>query len=263
MNLFLHIAGFTVAVRFQKTESPYVKEKLFMRALELYYPGFLLKKTPIKIDFTIIMAYQKNFGVVIDEKTKKYYFLIYEETGKRVAKAYYNISIEQFQVVLRNALQTYLAESHGMLLHASASLVHAEAYVFFGDSGAGKSTTMITLAKKFIPLADDTIILRKHGKSFSFYQTPFHEKNRIMKKSEAYTLGKMFFLRKASKNQVKKFVGESDILYKFLHQFLSEKKDVKQQMKDIASFVNSFHEFYILHANISHTDEMVELIERL
>ncbi|MEO0185730.1 MAG: hypothetical protein ABIL20_08045, partial [candidate division WOR-3 bacterium] len=61
----------------------------------------------------------------------------------------------------------------------------------------GKSTAMTLLSKKFLPVASDTVIIKKEKKEFYVYQTPFLEKDDWVKKDKKkYPLGKIFFLKK-------------------------------------------------------------------
>lgn len=261
METYLHIAGFIIEIRFGKTEPPYFKEAMLKEQLEFYYTGFVLKKKPKQIDYRIEIVYRKHFAVTIDEKKRLYYFLVYKEKKNRFLEAYYNISIEQFQTVLRRALQELLAHGHGMILHASASLVKGKAFIFSGESGAGKSTMMSLLSEKFPALADDTIIIMREGKKFIVYQTPFREKNFLIKISKKYPLGKIFFLKKAERVSLEEITKKEKALSLFLKQFFSNRHEVASQMKDVMELVNE-NRFYILSSNAKSSD-VIQLVETL
>jgi len=99
-----------------------------------------------------------------------------------------------------------LARNRGILVHA-CGLQHnsSSGLLFAGISGAGKST-MANLWKKekdVTLLNDDRVIIRKIDSKFWMYGTPWHGDAKVYANDKA-PLEKIFFLRHAKKNTVRK-----------------------------------------------------------
>ena len=70
-------------------------------------------------------------------------------------------------------LCAYLAlHDGGLLFHCAGLVVEGKAYLFTGQSGAGKST-VVTLSSRAVALNDELVILRPIGGSWWAYGTPF------------------------------------------------------------------------------------------
>jgi hypothetical protein len=63
-------------------------------------------------------------------------------------------------------------ESEGLLLHASGVVSRGRGFVFFGPSGAGK-TTVARLSLDRTVLSDDLVIVKKQGAVFRLFGVPF------------------------------------------------------------------------------------------
>lgn len=62
----------------------------------------------------------------------------------------------------------------GLLLHAAGVISNGKGYVFFGHSGAGKTTTArLSLTANKTVLSDDLVIVKKRGEKFWLYGVPF------------------------------------------------------------------------------------------
>lgn len=85
-----------------------------------------------------------------------------------------------------------------MLLHASSFVKNGVAYVFCGPSGRGKSTIVDGVSRENI-LSDDTTVLRKIGKLFWVYTSPFDNKKRPGLCVRKAPLSKIFFLTQSLK----------------------------------------------------------------
>jgi len=98
----------------------------------------------------------------------------------------------------------FLAMREGVEVHACGVLVPSgEAYLFVGQSGAGK-TTMARLYQKFSRvklLSDDRIVLRRKNRGIWMYGTPWHGEAEIAS-PEKGLLAKIFFLRHGEKNEI-------------------------------------------------------------
>jgi hypothetical protein len=60
----------------------------------------------------------------------------------------------------------------GVVLHAAGLVRHSKAHVFFGHSGAGKST-VVSLSPDALLLSDDLVLVLKKGERFHAATTPF------------------------------------------------------------------------------------------
>ena len=75
--------------------------------------------------------------------------------------ALFHRGLENF---LRIMTATYILDRGGLLLHAAAIVRHGRAHVFFGPSGAGK-TTVTSLSPDDLALSDDLTLVVRHGAS--------------------------------------------------------------------------------------------------
>lgn len=263
-TVFLSIAGFTIALRLHETEWPFFTERRFRDNVLYQFFGFIEKKSPKKVDYTIELLHAKNLEVLIQRHKKREYIHFYEEKNAHTFVSYYHVSGMQLQLIVRKILQKLLAKTNGMILHASASLVNNRAYIFFGKSGAGKTTISQLLTSHYVPLADDSIIITKERGGYYFYQTPFPEQGFwIEKKSDRYPLGKIFFLEKAPFHKIEKLENKDAITNDFLKQFLTEEEDVKKQMPYVLALIAKFNHFYQLHFSLQNAQNMVELVGNL
>lgn len=74
--------------------------------------------------------------------------------------------------LLRVILTLLLAREGGFLLHSAGLLRRDRAYIFYGVSGAGKSTTVRHPGDAAI-LSDELVAVRRAGEGFRAYGTPF------------------------------------------------------------------------------------------
>jgi hypothetical protein len=75
--------------------------------------------------------------------------------------------------VLRIIHTLLLAGQGGFLLHSASALRNTRAYLFFGRSGAGKSTILRLAPPDVTLLTDEVSYVRKEGDRFVAYGTPF------------------------------------------------------------------------------------------
>ena len=74
---------------------------------------------------------------------------------------------------LRTLYAWFCVKNDSILLHAAGVIRNGEGYVFFGPSGAGKTTTTYLAAKQGHILSDDLVIIRKHKGQYHLYGVPF------------------------------------------------------------------------------------------
>lgn len=77
-----------------------------------------------------------------------------------------------FDSCLRVFFTTHLLDLDGVMIHGASVVSEGNAYLFFGVSGAGKTTTARLSAPRTI-LSDELTILRRDGEGYRAYGTPF------------------------------------------------------------------------------------------
>jgi len=237
------VAGFRFKIIFEKTELQYIKKKL-MKDIKAILTGFIYPNSNISVDFCIRLVENKRFKTCCIKKTNYIEFFTLENS--KTARCSYQISVFQLEMIIRNFLLKALKDK-GFILHSSANKKGNKSILFLGDSGAGKSTIMRLLDKKYPALADDSVIIKKEHKRFFLYQTPFIEKESWVKKnSNKYIIDKIFILKKASFFKIEKILDKKFIFQNLMKQLFTEKPYYKKQIYSIASFVKQIDEFYYL-----------------
>lgn len=253
-SLFISIAGFSIKIVFHPIEVATIRT-LFKKYLVWYLNGFIVRRPKTKVDFTIEFTWdQKN--EVVERKVEREYFIRYFRfKNTRTIESYYHISVYQFQTLLRDILDLLLMNSSGFMLHASASCINNKASIFVGKSGAGKSTTVTLLKRKYKGLADDSVIIKKERGKYSFYQTPFMEKEEWIKREHrSIHLDKVYLLKKAQHFSIRKLENIEQLFATLSKQifitnkqaFMTENK-VNEQLKKLFTFINSHDNFFTLY----------------
>ena len=113
-----------------------------------------------------------------------------------------------FGPIIELLLMHYLAQERGVILHACGIVIEDKGILFVGESGAGKST----LARLWDQedgvdiLSDDRIIVRKQGREFRAYGTPWHGEAAFGSPGEA-KLERIFFLSHGQENTTIEMTG--------------------------------------------------------
>lgn len=249
-TIYLNIAEIRLRIRFISSAKKQINflayhglDQQIVKLLE----GFVEVQKP-KTTFLTIDLFKDvpTFRRYTDDSTAQNYIL-FSEAGINSIKSFQHISYSQFMNLLLINLQQLLAKNKGFLLHAAANNVLGNAYIYTGSSGAGKSTAMTYLHKKYPSLADDSVIIKKEKGSFYFYQTPFIEKNSwVIKIKGSHKIGGVFFLRKSSYFKAERITNKNYIFSRLAKQLWTDTMSLRQQMKYFMEFVQSFNEFYLL-----------------
>lgn len=257
-RIFLKIADFIIGLKLHKSDPFQVKE-LFQQVATYYYRGFRIDK-PKKVDAWIEVVQNTSFKVLINPKESSYYINFYKERNKKLI-TYYHVSYNHLKVVVRKPVHRLLVKNKGLILHGSASLINKKACLFLGDSGAGKSTIVEILTKKFTPLADDNLIIRKYREGYYFFQTPFIESNYSIKKtSERFPLGKIFVLRKGRENKITPINNKQIALSLLAKQLITDSADVNTQMKIVFEMISEL-DLYKLEFTLGKKDNLIKILE--
>ena len=211
--LHLSIAGFIIKLVFHKSldKQNKVTPKQFLKEILKYNKGFILEKKPPSTDFIIEFLEAKGFDIY-ENNEKRGFIHFYSPVAYHHISTFYHISRVQFIYILKSAVEELLSRK-GCVIHCSASLVRNHAVVFFGKSGAGKTTISSMLQKEYPVLADDEGYIKREGKTFYFYQGPFLERSYSFAKTStrypiaaAYILeqGKNCTISKPTKDEISK-----------------------------------------------------------
>lgn len=259
-HLFLNIAGFNIELYFSQTDYIYHKEKLINDIIR-DFKGFIINRTKGEITYKIRFVEKTLIENLSRNNLTKHFIKFYENVAENEIISFYHISILQFQIIIRNIIQDLLVKSGGYILHASASKINNKAFIFLGKPNSGKSTIIKLLNKKYTALADDTVILKKDNNTFCFYQSPFIEKEYWVKKSKkSFRLAGVFLLRKSNNFRITKITNKEYILRIMVNQLLTEKDNLKKQLKYLGSFVSSFNNFYFLDF-AQNSKKLIRIIE--
>jgi hypothetical protein len=97
----------------------------------------------------------------------------------------------------------YLAQGHGVIIHACGIEYDSKGMLFAGESGAGKSTlaNLCNQAAGVNVLSDDRTLVRQIDGELRMYGTPWHGEAQFGS-ARGVKLEKMFFLRHGPKNAI-------------------------------------------------------------
>ena len=101
---------------------------------------------------------------------------------------------------IRILVAEFAVKQESVVLHSAGVVRDGEAYVFFGHSGAGKST-VAELSAPLPVLSDDLVLLRKLPEGWSACSTPFAGSYPQNKKAAgSFPIAGLYLLRKSAEN---------------------------------------------------------------
>ena len=102
---------------------------------------------------------------------------------------------------LMNLYSAYIVHHQvGLLFHASCVVENGKAYLFTGNSGAGKSTAALLSHPREL-LADEATIIRINGEEISAYDSPFRSEVPITNNNRYWRVGGIQSLNQSSANR--------------------------------------------------------------
>ncbi len=242
----LQIAGFSIKINYSVADLT-DRTTLLASLIKDRYPEFIVTSIDTLIDYTITFIDEEKLQSLTSKDRKLFFINLYYLKGHDKLVTFYHISLYQFELILLHVLQILLARNDGFFIHTSAIFANNSAHLFLGKSGAGKSTSSQLLKDYYPILSDDGAIIKKQGGDWFFYQTPFYEKNKIVRKTNTrYLLGKMFFLVKAETFQTNILKNKQQIINKLISQLYTQHEDVKKQVINLIKYINTHEEFYEL-----------------
>jgi hypothetical protein len=102
---------------------------------------------------------RRDFHIIVNSQNKTV-------TGSCAPNMY------SFDSCLRVFFTRHLLDLDGLMIHGASVVNEGKAYLFFGVSGAGKTTTARISAPREV-LSDELTILRREGNGFRAFGTPF------------------------------------------------------------------------------------------
>jgi hypothetical protein len=95
-----------------------------------------------------------------------------------------------------------LAEQGGFLLHAASAILNGRAHLFFGPSGAGKTTITRAAPRQAILLTDEISYVRGDGEKYLAYGTPFTGELAKSGENISAPIAALYYLVKAPTNRL-------------------------------------------------------------
>lgn len=229
---FLHIliCGFVIKIEFYPSKYP--RNVKIMHNLIVYaYKPLILKSTPQKADYTIMIKDADWIDTVLIKKKEMNFVNLYKSNKKKEITTSYYASPILFQLMFMQILEE-LSRDSGILIHASSSAVKGKASLFCGVSGAGKSTIITLLKDSYAAIAEDSVYLTRKDNKLIVYQTPFMEKLPwIRRGNTTYEVGKIFFPIKNQTCKVKEIKSKEIAFEEFMKRFAASKKTYKKQIE--------------------------------
>lgn len=172
------------------------------------------------------------------DKTGDYYnFILNKPKLKYATETNVKFGMKYLDFVLMSMIAYGAASDDILLLHASSFKNGQKSFVYTGPTGAGKSTVIGKIRKSAI-YSDDTAVIKKIGKSFYLYPSPFDKRKLAGKNYRPVKISKIFilvknksnFIQKASPPEKYKALATSDI-YQFLKNYFSKSKKIHSAMQ--------------------------------
>jgi len=110
------------------------------------------------------------------------------------------------EILLRVHCAWRAIESDGFLLHAASIVRDGRAFVFFGHSGAGKTTvSKLSRGSGFI-LSDDITLITREGNEHRAHSVPFRgpDRQRVIEERRTYPLAGLYHLVQAPRTRLER-----------------------------------------------------------
>lgn len=161
-------------------------------------------------------------------------------------------------IILAKLCNKLLECFNGFFFHSSSFMLNGEGYVFTAPSGTGKSTHTALWRKHFgnkvIMINDDKPLIRRIGKDFFIYGTPWMGKSNIGNNVKAKVKA-VFILKRSEKNSIKQ-VSIREVFKEILEAtVVPSDRTMMSNLLMLLDELFSKIPIYLLHCNIS--DEAV------
>lgn len=258
----ISLAGYLIRLRFENREPFHTLEENLIEKCEIYYHNFIVN-TNIKPDFIINIKNSQKASLHYDPQKKLQYISYCKKENKQELTTYYYTSAKQLRMLVKNIIFTLLTHDGGLTLHSSANLINGKSHVFVGKSGAGKSTIMKILKKKFQPFADDSLFVKKVNRKYLTYQTTFSSEENWLTKGPAHAFLKNIYILKQDPHNNKTRITDKGKAIRYLFKNLWKDNYLsKQLLVNLTVFLNHFNNLYELRFNKTNHDELINLLQK-
>lgn len=138
----------------------------------------------------------------IDIKKTDFYSFILKKNTENSGVLFYPKKAQFYIVngVLMAFIEHFTFFKNIFFLHASSFIKNDKAYLFCGPSGTGKTTIIKAINQKQV-LSDDIAVLKKIGKNFFIFPSPFDNVKHKNYHFKGYHIHKIFFLKQSDKTK--------------------------------------------------------------
>lgn len=171
------IAGIVVALRLEDTKLYYRIEERYRAFNSEKIPQFTVNITPLPIPVSPNFMAEVNFhyesdGEKVTFNLPGFYGDI--DLSKGNANLYTSSTriVETTDYLLRVIYALIIFKQGGLLFHGAGIIRNSETYLFFGHSGAGKST-VARLSPNDTVINDDLVVLLPQAGKWTVFATPF------------------------------------------------------------------------------------------
>mgnify|MGYP001615431686 CR=1 FL=1 len=154
-SYFFKIAGMVLEFRFHESIFILHREKFIENVIFNLKNFSISKKNPLHIIHFVDFREPSIFY----RENEFIYLKACRKIDSNNREIYYHVNLGEFNLLFRDAIEDILAKEGGFLLHASSVCINHKAYVFLGNSGAGKTTILNLLKDEYHPLGDDLNII--------------------------------------------------------------------------------------------------------
>ena len=265
-EMYAKIGGFNFKFSFKNDlndpKLSYTKNRVEIDLL-IYLRVFLITESPKKFDFEIELCDLGEAELLNIESNKKTYTPLFQKITEKKYITYFQNSINQFEIVLKHALLSILKQNGGFGIHSSVANINGKAYLFLGNSGAGKSTAVELLKDKYPTINDDITLVKKIGRKYYVFQTTFVEKAWWIKKTQKlYPIDKIFFLHQSPEFKAEPLTNNEKRKADLLPQIIAAQNPDKNILKNVKDFIKNTNNFYDLYF-AKDSEKLTKLISKI
>jgi len=250
-ELYVKIAGFVLKLMFKVRGKVDARAKKYILS---YFGPFILQKKVGKVDYSIELLERDGVREIkrkqsIKIKNDIFIKLCSEDKKKKKITAFFPIVLYDLELILRLIFFNLLKKHHSFCVHSGAALLNKKtAYLFLGESGAGKSTVLKLLKRDMMPIYDDIGFIKKEKNTYSLYAAPYREKNQYKKNNSRFIIDKIFIIKKSLHFGIEK-VSDTDLslLIKTIASHILVNKDRRDILDFIAKHGGDFYYLYFSH----------------
>ena|SRR5438067_3003026 len=202
-SVLIEVGGMPVRVRATDPE--------FLCLLESHYAGFLSSGQQPEADFDVEIR-GRNFDdtepdVHVTKRGSRWEFTRGDfraewDPGKRHGHLVQMANPYGIDSVLRIVHSLIQADRGGFLLHSASAVRNGKAFLFAGESGAGKTTISRMAPADAALLTDEISYVRRQGDTYLAFGTPFTGELDKPGKNISAPIAALYLLAKGSENRI-------------------------------------------------------------